>query len=119
MRVTSAKRSFEFGLVAEDRVAEVYRSSGAVELARRWRGKAGELDLIVREADTVVFVEVKSSKTFDRAAAALSHNQAQRIMLAAEEFCGTLDTGLLTDMRFDVALVTGVGVEILANAIFQ
>ena len=57
----------------------------------------------------VVFVEVKQSASHDTAAANLSPRQQDRILAAAEEYLGTLDGGLLTEMRVDVALIDGRG----------
>ena len=93
------------GRAAEDIVAAFYERRGARLIHKRWRGKAGEIDLIFCEALVVVFVEVKSSGAHESAAAALSPKQQARIMLAAEEFAATLSTGSLTKMRFDVALI--------------
>lgn len=93
------------GRAAEELVARFYALKGAKPLATRWRGNAGEIDLIFREGATVVFVEVKSSASHDAAAASLSRRQQTRILAAAEEYCATLPTGSLTAMRFDVALI--------------
>ena len=87
-------------------------------LARRWRGSSGEIDLIVAAPDGVVVVEVKKSRSFDRAVQALSSRQAERIYGAASEFIGTLPTGQLTNVRLDVGLVNEIGeIRILENAI--
>ncbi len=89
-------------------------------LHRRWRGAAGEIDLILRDGETLVFVEVKKSRSFARAADRLSPAQMHRIAAAAAEFLGTQPRGQLSDMRFDVALVDGSGeVRIVENAFGQ
>ena len=107
------------GLAAETRVEDFYGRLGARKVATRWRGKSGEIDLIFREGATYIFVEVKSSKTFDGAMAALSQRQMGRIMATAEEFCATLPSGSLTDMRFDVALLDRAGgLKIIEGAVF-
>jgi len=44
-----------------ERAAEHYlKSEGWQLLARRWSGQRGEIDLIFRDGDTIVFVEVKA-----------------------------------------------------------
>lgn len=106
------------GLAAEDRVEGLYLRSGRQALARRWRGRGGEIDLIFRDGDTVVFIEVKQSRTHAQAAEHLLPAQVRRLFLAAEEFVGTLPLGGLTPVRFDVALVDGQGcIEVIENAL--
>lgn len=107
------------GLAAEDQVVTHYLTRGYHLEAARWRGKAGEIDLILRppDRDGFVFVEVKKSRSFGHALARVSPRQAQRIMRAAEEFLGQCGAGLLTNMRFDVAMVDAQGqIEVLENA---
>ena len=108
---------YHTGLAADEIVAADYTRRGLRLERRRWRGKRGEIDLILREDDRVIFVEVKKSWDFARATESLSHRQMQRILGAAEDFVAGEPKGLLTEMRFDVALVDAVGrIEILENA---
>ena len=87
---------------------------------RRWRGQGGEIDLILRDGDGLIFVEVKQSRCLARAAESLSHRQMQRICASAEEFLGTQPRGSLTDVRFDLALVDQRGdMQIIENAFGQ
>ena len=105
------------GHAAERSVAEAYEERGATILERCWRSPAGEVDLIVREGETIVFVEVKQADTHDAAAMRLSRRQMDRICQAALIYADRLPSGSLTDMRFDAALVDAPGrVEILENA---
>ncbi len=109
--------SYLSGLAAEDIVARDYARRGLPELARRWRGTAGEIDLICHSGDGVVVVEIKKSTTFDRAAERLTRRQMDRIYAAAAEFIGTQPRGELTDVRLDLALVdAGGAVRIIENA---
>ncbi len=110
-------RSYHAGLAAEDQVALHYERTGHVIAARRWRGQAGEIDLIARNGEVVIFIEVKQSRNHARAAEHLTERQFARIYNAAAEFLGGEPAGELTDVRFDVALVDGTGrIEIIANA---
>lgn len=116
-QVVRGKRSYLAGLAAEDQVARHYSGGGMPVCARRWRGRAGEIDIIARDGDKVVFIEVKQSRTHDEAAAHLTPWQMQRIWNTAEEFLAGEPQGALTDVRIDVALVDGLGrIEILQNA---
>ncbi|WP_166416996.1 YraN family protein [Cochlodiniinecator piscidefendens] len=113
----SGKTSYLSGLAAEEAVTRLYVDQGFMLRAERWRGAGGEIDLIFQKGDEIVFVEVKKSKSFEQAAAALSAHQIGRIYASAEEFIGSEPLGLATPMRFDAALVDVHGqVQILENA---
>ena len=113
----SGARSYHAGFAAEDQVAQLYDRSGRAVCARRWRGSAGEIDLIARDGAEVIFIEVKQSKTHAMAAEHLTARQMARIYGAATEFLAGEPAGQLTEVRFDVALVDAVGrIEVLENA---
>ncbi|MDG1430946.1 MAG: YraN family protein [Paracoccaceae bacterium] len=116
--MTGGRTAYLAGVAAEDIVERYYRSHGYTTLSQRYRGKRGEIDLIVGEGTAVVFVEVKKSKTHDRAATRVSRAQQLRIMTTAAEYLTSLPNGQLTESRFDVALVDQFGgLKILENAI--
>jgi len=109
--------SYHAGLAAEGRIAQDYERRGFAIARRRWRGTAGEIDLIARDGDGLIFVEVKQSRSFERAALRVSAAQMRRISSCAEEFMGSQPAGSLTNVRFDVALVNGHGeTQIIENA---
>ncbi|WP_293450003.1 YraN family protein [Planktotalea sp.] len=106
------------GQNAELQVAADYERRGHTLAARRWRGKAGEVDLIFNSGSEVVFVEVKKASSFSAAARRISARQQQRICLAAQEYLGTLPNGSLIPMRVDAAFVDRHGqIAVLENAI--
>ena len=86
-------------------------------LQQRYRGRAGEIDLVVRDADELVFVEVKKSKTHAQAAQRLSRRQMDRICRTALKYVGSEPMGLLTPMRFALAFVDQYGaIDLIENA---
>ncbi len=109
------RRNHRAGLAAEDIAARWYEARGAVVLARRWRAAEGEIDLIVRDGDCLVFVEVKGG----RAALArdcISAAQWARLELAALRYMLVSQTGE-TPARFDAAFVGPDGaVAVVENA---
>lgn len=110
--------AYRSGLAAEDSVAARYEHSGRAIVARRWRGSAGEVDLIARDGAGFIFIEVKKSRTHAEAAERLSQRQIARIFDTASEFVADKPQGSMTEMRFDVALVDGMGrIDILENAL--
>lgn len=111
------RTAFHSGMAAENRIAQDYERRGFNVARRRWRGKGGEIDLIIQDGNGLIFVEVKQSRCLARAAESLSVRQMQRIYHSAEEYLGTQPLGSLTDVRFDVALVDGQGdMQIIENA---
>jgi putative endonuclease len=109
--------SYRAGLSAEDAVARLYTRSGRAIAAARWRGTAGEIDLIARDGAEVIFIEVKHSATHAAAAERLSRRQMDRIYGAASEFLAGEPAGQNTQARFDVALVDARGqIAIIENA---
>jgi len=105
------------GLAAEEAVERHFAARGLICLDRRWRGPGGEIDLIFREGDRVVFVEVKAAASHDAAAARVFRRQADRIAASAMAYLDRHAGGSLSDMRIDVAVVDGTGrVAVLENA---
>lgn len=116
-RVQRGLRAHHAGLAAEDQVARLYDRDGLSVCSRRWRGMGGEIDIVARDGDRVIFVEVKQSRTHAEAAAHLTPRQMQRIWDAGSEFLAGEPKGSLTDVRIDVALVDGAGrIEIIRDA---
>ncbi len=109
--------AYHSGKFAEENVAQLYLASGQEVIARRWRGRSGEIDVIVRDGEQLIFIEVKKSRSHAAAAEHLSLRQIQRIYQTASEFLGSQPDGQDSLVRFDVALVDSVGrIEILENA---
>lgn len=97
------------GQAAETSVARAYMRSGRQVCATRYRGTYGEVDLIVRDGATLVFVEVKKSRFHDQARHRVSRQQFERIYATAAEYVETQPEGPLAEMRFDLATVDAIG----------
>ena len=116
------------GLVAEDAAAWMAERRGLTVLERRHRTPHGEIDLIARASDgTLVFVEVKSRRSRDEAAHALTPRQWRRLEAAALHYAAVnvestpsvdaVRQSAPPDMRFDVVLVDRAGrTEWMENA---
>jgi putative endonuclease len=117
VRALCGARAYCAGQAAEEQVAQLYDRSGRTICARRWRGQGGEIDLIARNGAEVIFIEVKQSRSHAEAADHLTARQMARIYATAEEFLAGEPLGQMTDVRFDLALVDGMGrIEVLENA---
>lgn len=120
MTALQSKTNYHAGLAAEAIVESDYERRGRPVADRRWRGRGGEIDLIFREDDGLIFVEVKKSKTHEQALRRVSRDQMDRLCHAASEYVANEPKGQLTNMRFDVATVDAAGtVRIIENAFME
>src|SRR5580692_4236823 len=98
--------AFRLGISAESRAAAFLIAKGYRILARRWRSPVGEIDIIARRRQLLVFVEVKARDTLDDAAWSVTDRQKARIVAAAEAWLARQgDDHGFQDMRFDAMLV--------------
>lgn len=115
-RAARGHLAYHSGLAAEDQVASRYLASDHTLVERRWRGAAGEIDLVLKRGNEVIFVEVKKARRLTDAAFRLSDRQLGRIFAAGEEFLASQPDGLTTPSRVDLALVGGEGeIEVIEN----
>ncbi len=105
------------GAAGEALAAAWYEANGDQVVARNWRCRDGELDLVVRSGSTLVFCEVKtrSSLAFGSPAEAVNRQKQQRIRRLAARYLS--ETGTHAGrVRFDVAAVLGRQVEVIVAA---
>jgi putative endonuclease len=91
------------GDAAEDAALAFLRRQGLQLEVRNYRIKGGEIDLIMRHAQTVVFVEVRARNRadFGGAAASVTTSKQQRIIKAAAHYLQQRK-GATPACRFDV-----------------
>jgi putative endonuclease len=96
------------GAAAEDAALAHLAGHGLLLLARNVRYPFGEIDLIAREADTVVFVEVRfrRSSRFGGAAASVDAGKRRKLARAAQAWLGAHRQFAQAPCRFDVVAVT-------------
>ena len=103
-------QSANLGSLGEDIACEALERRGLLILARRHRTRFGELDIIARDGDTTVFVEVKARRgsSFGEAIDAIPGWKRRRIGAMALDYLAW--TGRLNDpCRFDVVAIDGAG----------
>ncbi len=93
----------EIGQQAENRALNFLLNQGLSLVARNVRGGGGELDLVMRDGDCVVFVEVRARKSalFGTAIESISATKQHRLLQAATHFLQQQSDPLPT-CRFDV-----------------
>lgn len=95
------------GEAAEQLAAEYLQRQGLRLLARNHTCRLGEIDLVCRDGDTLVFVEVRQrrSERYGGAAGSITAAKRARIVAAARHFLMRL--GRTPPCRFDVVTVSG------------
>jgi putative endonuclease len=93
------------GEKSEDAACRFLKTRGYDIVARNWRARVGEIDIIAREGDVLAFVEVKarSGDGFGGPEAAVHRNKQRRIILTAMAFVAATRCDL--PMRFDVVAI--------------
>jgi putative endonuclease len=106
------------GAAGEDRVVAWYQQRGFQIVARNWRTRQGEIDLIARGDGLLVFCEVKtrSSSTFGEPFEAVTRSKQMRLRRLAAEWLRGRTGGGHYELRFDVASVRGASLEVLEGA---
>ena len=97
--------AFRTGLSAEGRAAAFLIAKGYRILAKRFRTPYGEIDLVARKRNLLVFIEVKARASLDEAAYAVTPRQQQRIINAAQGWLMAHPEHAEFDMRFDAMLI--------------
>jgi len=101
------KTTYQTGLNGEQ-IAEQWlcQHCGMVCLERRFRSKAGEIDLILRDGETLVFAEVKTRIHASPGTGMLAVDRKKQQRIARAAFLYMLHTGRQnTACRFDVVEV--------------
>ena len=92
-----------------ERIAENYLTREGLSLVtRNYRCRFGEIDLVMRDRDTTVFVEVrlrqtKGNRDYGGAAASISPRKQARIVAAAQHYLAGMKQ--LPPCRFDAVLL--------------
>ena len=97
--------AFRLGLSAESRAAMFLIAKGYRIAMRRWKTPLGEIDIIARRRDVLVFVEVKARASLDDAAFAVTPRQQMRIVNAAQAWLVAHPEHAEFELRFDVVLI--------------
>lgn len=95
----------QIGRACEQAVSTDLQRRGAQVLAENYTCREGEIDMIAREGEYIVFVEVKArqSSRFAVPAAAVTSVKQRKLILAAKRFLAEWD--IEAAVRFDVAEV--------------
>jgi len=97
------------GKYAEQSALSLLQNFGLKLVAKNWYAKGGELDLVMLDADVLVFVEVRYRRNanYGDATASINLRKQRRIILAAEQFLAKHPDFTNYNCRFDVVVFDG------------
>jgi len=95
------------GALAEQLAVKYLQEQGLRLIAQNYRSRFGEIDLIMQDGVTVVFVEVRMRRNaaFGGAAASIDTRKQQRIISTAQQYLAGL--ARVPACRFDAVLLDG------------
>ncbi len=105
-RSVGRRRAYRRGLAAERFAEWLLRLKGYRTLARRFSASGGEIDLVMRRRDIVVFVEVKARTTLEEGLTAVGPRSQARTVNAARAWLTSHPRQGAATLRFDVVIVT-------------
>ena len=102
-------RTIDIGAHYEKRACQFLQQQGYQLIEKNYRTKMGEIDLIMRDRKTLVFVEVRYRKQQSHGSGAetVTHTKQQRLRKAAEHYLQRQFGNQPPDCRFDVVSVSG------------
>ncbi len=102
-------RRQQIGRRAEQLAAEFLAAQGLTILARNYRRRLGELDIVAHGGGVLVIAEVRtrSSEAFGGAAASVARSKQRRIIRAAAQLLQRRRDLAQLPVRFDVLVVSG------------
>lgn len=99
----------QFGRMAEDLALRYLQGQKLTLLERNFRSRFGEIDLIMRENHTIIFVEVRARKTnaFMHPVESVNSTKRAKIRKTSQVFMQKNNILARLDLRFDVVALTG------------
>ncbi len=108
----------ETGSAYEKMAGEFLKKQGLRVLVFNFRTRNGEIDVIAREGDTIVFVEVKyrSSSRSGYPQEAVDGRKQRKICRTADYYRMTHGLGEFSPVRFDIVAICGKEINWIKNA---
>jgi putative endonuclease len=104
-RTKAQARAGRTGHTAEWLAAAFLFAKGYRILARRYGGKGGEIDLIARRGQTVIFVEVKARAELEAAYMAISAQKARLVSRRVSQWLARNPWAMGYDLRADAIFI--------------
>jgi putative endonuclease len=107
------KSTREAGAEAEDAACAFLEARGARIVERNFRARGGEIDLVAREGDVLVFAEVRfrEGEEFGTPEESVGLAKRRKIAAVAKEYIRRIPWNSWKEARFDVIAVVGTGTD--------
>lgn len=95
------------GAAAEQFAADYIAAQGLKLVARNWRCRFGEIDLIAKDGQTLIFIEVRSRSNprFGGAASSIQRSKQDKLIRTAQVYLQHISP--LPPCRFDAICIDG------------
>ncbi len=102
------EESYLLGKLGEETAASYLKDRGYDIIARNYRYRRAEIDLIARKGDTLAIIEVKTrtGTSLERVLEAVNRRKRERLVEAADHFLNS--NRLQVNTRFDIIWVTRI-----------
>ncbi|MEZ0323253.1 MAG: YraN family protein [Hydrogenothermaceae bacterium] len=107
----------EIGKLKEDLAVKFLRERGYVIVERNFRKRFGEIDIVAKDGNCLVFVEVRSRShdTFGKAVESIDIRKKRKLSKIAAYYINEVNQHF-DEVRFDVISITADEIEHIKNA---
>lgn len=109
-------KTYDKGLAGESQALLYLKKQGMQLVHKRYRSPAGEIDVIMRDRDTLVFVEVKLRHTGSRGDGLMAVTQKKQRRIVKTALYYLSEHGHEGPIRFDVVEMTADGIQHVRDA---
>ena len=106
MTVEARQRAHRLGHAAEWRAVWRLRIAGYTILARRYKTRLGEIDIVARRGNVLAFVEVKARRDRMAAVDAVTLTSQKRIRAAGDHWLARQPDAARLSLRYDIVAIT-------------
>lgn len=98
------------GKIAEDLACDYLQNQGLKLVTRNFYCRCGEIDLVMRDKEYLVFIEIRSRNTnrFGGGAASITHHKQQKLLKTAQYYLQQNKLLEKIPCRFDVIAILSV-----------
>ncbi len=114
---TTTTTTLQVGACAETAATRLLHDRGYRIVERNYRCTAGELDVVARDGEVLVFIEVRSRSDAEHGHAAemIDRRKQRQVSRVAAHYLTERDPSY-DECRFDVVAITGGDIELIQDA---